>query len=81
MTATVEMKRQHEEEVQGLSLVVERETSLSIVHLNLCAGLIIIEARYGKLNDPHASIDVTIPLQYQVENSELRLHELSKARA
>lgn len=44
-------------------------------------GLIIVEAKYGNHSsrDPEKVIDVTVALQYQVENSELHLFETTKA--
>ena len=42
-------------------------------------GLIIMEARYGKLEIPSKVIDVTLPLQFLVANSQLHLHPHSKS--
>ena len=42
-------------------------------------GLIIVEAKYGHHGSPDKVIDVTVPLQYQVENGELHLFESTKA--
>jgi len=41
-------------------------------------GLIIVEAKYGKLNTNNI-LDVTIPLQCLVRDSELVLHNTPKA--
>eukprot|EP01132_Coremiostelium_polycephalum_P004087 gene4087-5115_t len=79
--ATLESKRKALADIQLMRQVVEKK----VLHERTKKGLIIQEALYGKLNekstDPEfpANIDVTIPLQFLVEDSKLQLHPNKKS--
>lgn len=77
-TAILEAKKVAEGDVRLMTATVLRKRTIEETR----GGLVVVEARYGKLDEPEnsdpdypPSIDVTIPLQYLVEDSQLILHD------
>lgn len=75
--AISEARRVAEGDVRLMTATVMRKRTMEENR----GGLVIVEARYGKLDEAVAdpdyppSIDVAIPLQYLVEDSQLILHD------
>ncbi|KJE95867.1 DnaJ domain-containing protein [Capsaspora owczarzaki ATCC 30864] len=75
-------KREAKVAIDLMREAVERKIAIEAER----AGLIIIKALYGRVKEPQSRretsefvIDVTLPLQSHVKDSELHLHEGSKA--
>jgi len=72
------MKWQKKDAEEGIALMTETAEQKRKEEQTK-GGLIIVEAKYGKLTNVGHIIDVTIPLQCLVKDSELVLHNTSKA--
>lgn len=79
-TAISEARKVAEGDVRLMTATVLRKRAVEETR----GGFVIVEARYGKLDEPEsenldpdypASIDVSIPLQYLVEDSQLIIHD------
>lgn len=71
MDSTVRRKRALEEKRSGTCLAL----NIAQGKPNSIAGLIIVEANYGRLDEADRMIDVAIPMQYLVEDSQLVIPE------
>ena len=77
--------KEFEEKYRNLFLRKKTEAEEALILLSECVrekikhessvnGLLILEAFYGKLDDPSKTIDVTIPVQFLVSQSQLLLN-------